>query len=1198
VALSQYYSGQVAVFLNNGDGTLAAATFYSTGANTNPVSVAVGDVTGDGIPDLVVALVASNFNGTVGPNLTTFPGNGDGTFGPEQIFIGPEQSNSTLSVVVADLNGDGVADAAIANYYGTVDVFLSRANPLHVQLLDPSGNVVADGDAGATNVDESISNFIAPADGTYYVRMTGTGSGRDYTVVVTRGATFDLEDNDIAAQAQDITNSGGALGTLYQPPAVGLGVTVNGLSSDDNPSQVNSPDTQIAVGPSQVVEVTQTSVRVFDKSGNVEETEQLGQVFSGINPNLAYFQPQLIYDDTAQRWYIAADSNDPSGGIDINLAVSNDANPLDGFTEQHQLALGSEVVNAPYMGFNANAIVLYVALPRVPPGDGQIELIAIDKSSVLDQDNSTFVTYAYIYSAGGPDLVPARMYGASPSDPMYLVQAGDQSGQGVRVVTLTNALSNDPLFTETDLSANPYNPNSQVAAQPGGTVGAIQNNVTDVQWRNGRLVAVQNVSEPADNFATVHVRWYEFDTTGVNPVLVQQGSINPGPGISTYDGAISIDSAGDLGVSYTQSSATQYPSMYVTGRLADDPAGTMAVGVQVQAGTSTLNGTPGLYGGIAVDPSDGLTFWAANEYAGSSYWNTGIASFQMTRPADHDQYTFAASAGQEIQLQVTTPVSGPGAFTDNVDPAINLYDPNGNLVGTATGVGGTVTYDVGLDHGGTYRVDVVAANGTDGEYFLSKSLVTLATATISGQVFNDLNGDGVRQSGEPAVQGWTVDLIDPASGTVLQRAVTDNSGNYAFGGVILGNYTVQEEPRAGWVQTTSPKAYSVTVQPGETVTGLTFGDFQLATVSGEVFLDANDNRRLDPGETGIAGITIALDGAAVTTTDANGKFTVTGLGPGAHTISEVTSTYLVTAPASASYAVTPTSGQAISGDNFADVRPAFTEDNGQPGYSQQGGRRQLLRQGWNGSSEVHAAGGAASATWQFGAGTTALPAGVYEVFVTYVSAAGRGSAAPYTVHADGGGRPVTVKVDQSKAANQGTYQGVGWERLGRFSFKNGRGTVTLGTSRLDSVDADGILLVPVGTAVLAAAVPDSAAPSTDRGDSATGSTVRRLDSASAGPAMLSGVDVLAPPAGVPLGRRPAQDPWRGVPAGSGVRAASGGDGATADRAALADLLFSRLDQGGTWPADLADFLARQPLDPVSELLASIRGGWGTESGHR
>jgi hypothetical protein len=339
VALTQYYNGQVAVFLNNGDGTLAAPTFYSSGTGTNPLSVAVGDVTGDGIPDLVVALVAYNFDGAVGPNVATLPGNGDGTFGPAQIFVGPEQSNSTVSVVVADLNGDGVADAAVANYYGTVDVFLSRANPLHVQLLDPSGNVVADGVAGAPNVDESISNFVAPADGTYYVRMAGEGSGRDYTVAVTRGATFDLENNDTAAQSQDITNSGGALGTLYQPPAVGLGVNVNGLSSDDNPSQVNSPDTQIAVGPSQVVEVTQTSVRVFDKAGNVQETEQLAQVFSGISPNLAYFQPQLVYDDTAQRWYIAADSNDPSGGIDINLAVSNDANPLDGFTEQHQLLL-------------------------------------------------------------------------------------------------------------------------------------------------------------------------------------------------------------------------------------------------------------------------------------------------------------------------------------------------------------------------------------------------------------------------------------------------------------------------------------------------------------------------------------------------------------------------------------------------------------------------------------------------------------------------------------------------------------------------------------------------------------------------------------------------------------------------------------------------------------------------------------------
>ena len=54
-----------------------------------------------------------------------------------------------------------------------------------------------------TNVDDLISNFVAPASGTYYIRVTGT-TGTDYSLVATRNADFDLEDNNTIATAQPI----------------------------------------------------------------------------------------------------------------------------------------------------------------------------------------------------------------------------------------------------------------------------------------------------------------------------------------------------------------------------------------------------------------------------------------------------------------------------------------------------------------------------------------------------------------------------------------------------------------------------------------------------------------------------------------------------------------------------------------------------------------------------------------------------------------------------------------------------------------------------------------------------------------------------------------------------------------------------------------------------------------------------------
>jgi hypothetical protein len=95
--------GAVGVLLGNGDGTFQAAVSYDTGgflAN----SVAVGDVNGDGKPDLVVA----NQN-SVGVLL----GNGDGTFQPALSY-----GSGGLSVAVADVNGDGKPDLVVAGCGG------------------------------------------------------------------------------------------------------------------------------------------------------------------------------------------------------------------------------------------------------------------------------------------------------------------------------------------------------------------------------------------------------------------------------------------------------------------------------------------------------------------------------------------------------------------------------------------------------------------------------------------------------------------------------------------------------------------------------------------------------------------------------------------------------------------------------------------------------------------------------------------------------------------------------------------------------------------------------------------------------------------------------------------------------------------------------------------------------------------------
>ncbi len=129
--------------------------------------------------------------------------------------------------------------------------------------------------------------------------------------------------------------------------------------------------------------------------------------------------------------------------------------------------------------------------------------------------------------------------------------------------------------------------------------------------------------------------------------------------------------------------------------------------------------------------------------------------------------------------------------------------------------------------------------------------------TISGEVFNDLNGNGTLDSGEPGLANWTVELFKSGSGLVA-TTTTGTNGLFSFNSVGVGAYTVEEVLQNGYVETTSPSTYSLTTTEGQNVKGVNFGDFQTVTLSGEVYNDLNGNGTLDNGEPGLSGWTLNL----------------------------------------------------------------------------------------------------------------------------------------------------------------------------------------------------------------------------------------------------------------------------------------------------------------------------------------------------
>ncbi|MGD0952150.1 MAG: SdrD B-like domain-containing protein [Methanotrichaceae archaeon] len=74
---------------------------------------------------------------------------------------------------------------------------------------------------------------------------------------------------------------------------------------------------------------------------------------------------------------------------------------------------------------------------------------------------------------------------------------------------------------------------------------------------------------------------------------------------------------------------------------------------------------------------------------------------------------------------------------------------------------------------------------------------------INGTTFNDLNGDGLKTKDEPGLPGWT--LILKRGDEVLLQATTDNEGLFSFKNLEPGNYTLIENMRSGWNQTTPGK---------------------------------------------------------------------------------------------------------------------------------------------------------------------------------------------------------------------------------------------------------------------------------------------------------------------------------------------------------------------------------------------------------
>ncbi len=214
-------------------------------------------------------------------------------------------------------------------------------------------------------------------------------------------------------------------------------------------------------------------------------------------------------------------------------------------------------------------------------------------------------------------------------------------------------------------------------------------------------------------------------------------------------------------------------------------------------------------------------------------------------------------------------------------------------------------------HMTTPECRVVTTSGEDpGPITVNFGVFDTATApSVSGVVYEDVNGNGTRDSGEPGLSGWSVALWDSTFNPVGAGQLTDDQGGYGFDNIAPGDYKVCETNQEGWTITdpnvgeAEGACKDVTIVAGETLsTGTDFGNFELATVGGRKFND-EDGSGVPGAETSyLDGWKIRLykietepsyswssqgEQTTSTTPDGSGFYSFEGIGPGTYYLCEV-----------------------------------------------------------------------------------------------------------------------------------------------------------------------------------------------------------------------------------------------------------------------------------------------------------------------
>jgi len=310
--------------------------------------------------------------------------------------------------------------------------------------------------------------------------------------------------------------------------------------------------------------------------------------------------------------------------------------------------------------------------------------------------------------------------------------------------------------------------------------------------------------------------------------------------------------------------------------------GSNIASVGIEGDGTTGNGMSFFYAGDLTlnNPTPGTTIKFGKTT--NQLFHSGTVAGLRYLDANGNGIKDAGETGQGgWQINATGPVNSSAITDGNGLYEITALMPGSYTISETDSVAWQRTQPVS----GSYSVAIGGSQVSLGNDFGGKHLIS----EIHGSKWDDLNGNSVRDNGEPGLENWHIVLTDAGGGgktssrvineisnihgqkssivSVASKmgngnhlmtnldAYTDAEGNYAFIEVPLGSFLISEEQQDGWLRTfpPNPGIQEVTISNyGQIVQGVDFGNFHVGSISGTKYRDANGNGTKDEGEAGLS----------------------------------------------------------------------------------------------------------------------------------------------------------------------------------------------------------------------------------------------------------------------------------------------------------------------------------------------------------